>query len=83
MICPLEGRFATLERGGGAGAVEGFSGEPSSEAEVIPRVRGGCGSAVLRTWAVCWASLSSFLSSRLEGGCRPLWARLTNMCLRF
>ena len=65
------------------GAVEGFGGEPSSEAEITPRVRGGCGRAALRTWAVCWASLSSFLSSRLEGGCRPSWARLPNMCLRF
>ena len=60
------------------GAVEGFGGEPSSEAEITPRVRGGCGQAVLRTWAACWASLSPFLSSRLEGGCRPSWARLSS-----
>ena len=28
MICPLEDRFATLERGGDAGAVEGPDGSP-------------------------------------------------------
>ena len=39
MIRFLEGWLATLERGGGA--VEGFGGEPSSEAEITPRVRGG------------------------------------------
>ena len=39
MIHPLEGRLATLKRGGGA--VEGFGGEPSSEVEITPRVRGG------------------------------------------
>ena len=33
----------------------------------------------LRTWAACWTSLSHFLSSRLEGGCRPSWARLPSM----
>jgi len=65
------------------GAVEGFGGEPSREAEITPRVRGGCGRAALRTWAACWASLSPFLSSRLEGGCRPSWAWLPSMCLRF
>ena len=65
------------------GAVEGFCGEPSTEAEITPRVRGGCGWAVMRTWAACWASLSPFLSSRLEGGCRPSWAWLPSMCLCF
>src|SRR6185436_10577525 len=80
-FCSLEGRLATLERG--RGAVEGSGGEPSSEAEITPRVRGGCGWAALRTWAVCLASLSHFLSSRLEGGCRSSWARLPNTCLRF
>ena len=49
----------------------------SSEAEITPRVRGGCG------WAACWASLSHFLSARLEGGRRLSWAQLPNMCLRF
>ena len=66
----LEGRFATLERGGDAGRSRGSRWEPSSEAEIIPRVRGGCG------WAACWASLSPFLSSRLEGGRGSLWAQL-------
>ena len=83
MIRSPEGRLATLERGGGAGAVESFGAEPSSEAEITPRVRGGCGWVALRTWAVCWASLSPFLSSRLEGDCRPSWARLLSMRLRF
>ena len=57
MICLLEGRFATLERGGDAGHSRGSRWEPSSEAEITPRVQGGCG------WAACWASLSHFLSS--------------------
>ena len=70
MFCPLEGRFATLERGGDAGRSRGSRREPSSETEITPRVRGGCG------WAACWASLSPFLSSRLEGGCGPSWAQL-------
>ena len=74
MICPLEGRFATLERGGDAGCGRGSRWEPSSEAEIVPRVREGC------EWAACWASLSTFLSSRLEGGHGP--GRL-NTCLRF
>ena len=39
MIRSPEGRLATLERGGGA--VEGFGGEPSSEAEITLWVRGG------------------------------------------
>ena len=39
MIRFLGGRLATLERGGGA--VEGFGGEPSSEAEITLLVRGG------------------------------------------
>ena len=77
MFCPLEGRFATLERGGDAGHSRGSRWEPSSETEITPRVQGGCG------WAACWASLSPFLSSRLEGGRRPSWAQLPNMCLRF
>ena len=41
MMCPLEGRFATLERGGDAGRSRGSRWEPSSEAEIAPRVRGG------------------------------------------
>ena len=77
MICPLEGRFATLERGGDAGRSRGSRWEPSSEAEIAPRVRGG------RRWAECWTSLSSFLSSRLERGRGPSWAQSPNMCLRF
>ena len=41
MVCPLEGRFATLERGGDAGRSRGPRWEPSSEAKIAPRVRGG------------------------------------------
>ena len=40
MICPLEGRFATLERGGDAGRSRGSRWEPSSEAETTPRPEG-------------------------------------------
>ena len=77
MFCPLEGRFTTLERGGDAGRSRGSRWEPSSEAEITPRVQGGCG------WAACWVSLNPFLSCRLERGRRPSWAQLPNTCLRF
>jgi len=66
----LEGRFATLERGGDAGRSRGSRWEPSSEAEIVPQAREGC------EWAACWASLSPLLSSRLEGGRGLLWAQL-------
>ena len=77
MFFPLEGRFATLERGGDAGRSRGSREEPSSKAEIASRVRGGC------EWAACWASLSPFLSFRLEGGRGPSWAQSPNICLRF
>ena len=35
MSCLLEGRFATLERGGDAGRSRGSRWEPSSEAEIV------------------------------------------------
>ena len=70
MICPLEGRFVTLERGGDAGRSRGSRWEPSSEVEIVPQAREGC------EWAARWASLSPFLSSRLEGGRGPSWAQL-------
>ena len=70
MVCPLEGRFATLERGGDAGRSRGSQWEPSSEAEIVPRAQEGC------EWAICWASSSSLHSSRLEGGRGLLWAQL-------
>ena len=41
MSYSLEGRFATLERGGDVLRDRGSRGEPSSEAEIAPRVRGG------------------------------------------
>ena len=84
MICSLEGRLATLERGGDAGHGRGLRrGVLERGGAHSAGPRGGCGWAALRTWAVCWASLSLFLSSRLEGGYRPSWARLLSMCLRF
>ena len=70
MICPLKGRFATLERGGDAGRSRGSRWEPSSEAEIVSGAREG------REWAARWASLSPFLSSKLEGGHGPSWAQL-------
>ena len=91
MSYSLESRFATLERGGDVLRGRGSRGEPSSEAEfvqralegpssaaeIVSRVRGGC------EWAACWASLSPFLSFRLEGGRGPSWAQSPNMCLCF
>ena len=65
MICPLEGRFATLERGGDAGRSRGSRWEPSSEAEIVPRAREGC------EWATCWVSFESFPFFQI--GRRP-WA---------
>src|SRR6185295_1674820 len=41
MICLLEGRFVTLERGGDAGRSRGSRWEPSSETEIALRVQGG------------------------------------------
>ena len=84
MSYSLEGRFATLERGGDVLRGRGSRGEPSSEAElvqralegpsnaveIVSRVRGGC------EWAARWASLSPLLFSRLEGGRGPSWAQL-------
>ena len=83
-----------LERGGDDSPCSRVGSLPSSDAEMwgvvegldwCPQARwksphgseGGC------EWAACLASLSPFLSSRLEGGCRILWARLPYMCLRF
>ena len=82
MSHPLEGRSATLERGGGVLRDRGSRREPSSEAEfvqraleelsseaeIVSRVRGGC------EWAARWTSLSPFLSSGWEAGRGPLWA---------
>ena len=77
MSCSLEDRFTTIERDGNAGRSRGSRLEPSSEAEIAPRIREGC------EWAVCWASLSLLLSSGLEGGRGPSRAQLPNMCSRF
>ena len=77
MFCPLEGRFATLERGGDAGRSRGSRWESSSEAEIAPRVRGRC------EWVACWSSLSPFLSSKWEAGRGPLWAQLPYQVFAF
>ena len=77
MLCPLEGRFVTLERGGDAGRSRGSRWEPSSEAEIALRVRGGC------EWAAHWASLSPFVSSEWEAGRGPLWAQLSYQVFAF
>jgi len=45
--------------------------------------QGGCGWAALCVWAACWDSLSPFLSSKMEGGCRPLRARWLDMRFAF
>ena len=65
------------------GEVEGLGKEPSSEAEIALRVRVECGWAALCKWVAYRVSLTPFLSSRLEGGCRPSWALLPNTCLHF
>ena len=77
MICPLEDRFATLERGGDAGCGRGSRWEPSSEAEIVPWAREGC------EWSACWASLSHFLSSRLKEVMGLRGPGCLNTCLRF
>jgi hypothetical protein len=84
MIPPSpEGRLATLERGGGAvrgrglrrGALEQGGDHPAG-----PR-----GVRMSRTAYVgrVLGFFESFPFFQLEGGCRPLWARLPNMCLCF
>ena len=81
-----KGRSSFPSRGGlerGGGTVEGLGGVPSSEAKIVPRVQLGLEWAVLCMWAAYWVSLNPFLSSRLEGDCRPSWARLPNTCLHF
>ena len=78
MICPLVGRFATLERGGDEGR--------SSRVPMGALERSGD-----RPAGPEWGAngphvgllLSPFLSSRLEGGRGPLWAQSPIMCLCF
>ena len=77
MFCLLEGRFATLERSGDAGRSRGSRWEPSSEAEIAPRVRGG-----MRTGRM----LSFFESFPFFQIGRRLWAfvgpvTLTRVCV--
>ena len=77
MVCPLEGRFATLERGGDAGRSRGVS---TGTLE-----RGGdhpAGSRGMRM-GLTLGFLSHFLSSGWEAGRGPSWAQSLNMCLRF
>ena len=70
MSHPLEGRSATLERGGDVSRSRESRGEPSSGAEFVQRARGGC------EWAARWISLNPFLSSGWEAGRGTLWAQL-------
>ena len=55
------------------GAIEGLGGEASSEAEIVPRIRGGLGWAVKRSWAVCRVWIG--LLWDLEG----IWALLKSL----
>ena len=75
MRCPLEGRFATLELGGGAGRGRGVSTGALERGGSRPAVRGERGWAALCAWAACWVSLSPFFSSKMEGDRGLLWAR--------
>ena len=49
VVCPFRRGVASSEAET-RGAVEGLDGESSSESEIAPRVRGGCGWAALCTW---------------------------------
>ena len=64
---PLEGRSATLERGGDCPA--GQRGTLERGGDWSP-ARGGCG------WAAYWASSGPSLSSEWEAGRGPSWAQL-------
>ena len=83
MICPSEGRLATLERGGDTGRSRESRRGALERGGDRPAGSRGLGWATLCSWAVDWASLSPFHSFGLEGGCRPSWVRLPNMYLRF
>ena len=67
MSYPLEGRSATLERGGDCPA--GPRGTLERGGDESP-ARGGCERAAR------WTSLSPFLSSEWEAGRGPSWAQL-------
>ena len=71
-VCSLEGRLATLERGGNAG--RGRGSRRGALERGGDRAAGSRGVRMGRTMYVgrVLASLSPFLSSGLEGGCRPL-----------
>src|SRR6185436_6462404 len=70
-IRSLEGRLATLERGGDAGRGRGPWLGALERGGDRPAGSRGLGWAALCTWAAYWASLSPFLSFGLKGGCRP------------
>src|SRR6185295_2893698 len=76
MRCPLEGRFATLERGGDVLPARGVSTGALKRGGNHPAVRGERGWAVPCRWAACLGFLSPFLSSGFEGGRGPWWAQL-------
>ena len=82
-IHSLEGRLATLERGGDAGRGRGPRRGALERGGDRPAGSRGLGWAALCTWAAYWASLSHFLSFGLKRDHRPSWARLPSMCLCF
>jgi len=82
-ICLLEGRLATLERGGDVRRCRGSPRGALERGGVRPADSRGFGWAALCSWAVDWASLSPFLFFGSEGGYRPSRARLSGMCFAF
>ena len=75
-IFSLEGRLATLER---------VSAGDSRARRRLPRWFEGVrmGRTVYLGRGLGFFEFFTFLSFGLEGGCRPSWARLPNMCLCF
>ena len=84
MICPLEGRFAALERGGDARHSQGVSTGALERGGNHPAVRGERGWAAPCRWAACLGFFKSFPFFQI--GRRP-WAFLGPialiMCLHF
>ena len=78
-IRPLEGRLATLERGGDSKRYRGSRRRDLERGGDCPAGSRGFGWAAPCTWAVDWASLSPFLSFGSGGNCWPPWARLPVM----
>ena len=73
MTYPLEGRFATLERGGDALRGQGSRGEPSSEAEMSDPLEGGL--ATLERGGGAGRSRGVSTGTLERGGDRPAGSR--------